>query len=58
VDIGGSHHVYKRGEKILTVVKPHPEIWWGQTVYEGIPKKIGVSVSVSLSKPMRERFEG
>jgi hypothetical protein len=23
VNIRGSHHVYKRGEKILTVVKPH-----------------------------------
>jgi len=23
VNIRGSHHVYKKGEKILTVVKPH-----------------------------------
>ena len=23
LNIRGSHHVYKRGEKILTVVKPH-----------------------------------
>jgi predicted RNA binding protein YcfA (HicA-like mRNA interferase family) len=23
VNIRGSHHVYKRGEKILTLVKPH-----------------------------------
>jgi len=23
VNIRGSHHVYRRGEKILTVVKPH-----------------------------------
>ena len=23
VNVRGSHHVYKRGEKILTVVKPH-----------------------------------
>lgn len=23
VNIRGSHHVYKKGEKILTIVKPH-----------------------------------